>query len=37
MHTMANSLRNAESGRDEDEDEDEAWESIERTADSLLK
>jgi hypothetical protein len=37
MHTMANSLRNAESGRDEDEDEDEAWESIENTAQNLLK
>ena len=35
MHTMANSLRNAESGRDEDEDE--AWESIENTANNLLR
>ena len=33
MHTMADSLRNAESGRDEDE----AWESIERTANNLLR
>jgi hypothetical protein len=35
MHTMANSLSDVESGRDEDEDE--AWESIERTAQTLLK
>jgi hypothetical protein len=35
MHTMANSLSNAASGSDEDEDE--AWESIENTAQNLLK
>jgi len=35
MHTMANSLSDVESGRDEDEDE--AWESIENTAQNLLK
>jgi len=33
MHTMANSLKNAASGSDEDE----AWESIERTANNLLR
>jgi hypothetical protein len=35
MHTMANSLTNV--AYSSDEDEDEAWESIENTAQNLLK